>query len=403
MQLRCCDPRGAMSCGSPIPRGERIAKPAEWDSHLAGSAFWGSGHCSCGLDRSTRDLDRSDRQPECPGATRSPAPRQRSCSPAACSPSAANPRHPNRPPVPDRRSVRAQRWRPRSPSSGPEPWPRAAPLATKPPQPSLTRSPAPCSPSVTTSTRVGRSRTTRAVTTRAGGGTTRARAPRSATTSPTAADYFTYFGAAAGDPTKGYYSYDFGAWHIVALNSVASTSAGSPQEQWLRADLAADPQHCTLAYWHYPRFSSGSTHGSMPQTQPLWQALYDAGADIVLSGHEHNYERFAPQTPGGALDQIRGIREFVVGTGGGAGAYAFGTPIANSEVRITGVNGVLRLTLGDVTYTWQFIPVAGKTATDAGSGTCHNSTAPLPPPPPPPPQPAPPPPPRDRGFPFSDP
>ena len=208
-------------------------------------------------------------------------------------------------------------------------------------------------------------------------------------TSPTAGDYFTYFGATAGDATKGYYSYDLGAWHIVALNSVASTGAGSPQEQWLRADLAAHPQHCTLAYWHYPRFSSGSTHGSMPQTQPLWQALYDAGADIVLSGHEHNYERFAPQTPGGALDQTRGIREFVVGTGGGAAAYAFGTPIANSEVRITGVNGVLRLTLGDGTYTWQFIPVAGKTATDAGSGTCHNSTAPLPPPPPPPPPPTP--------------
>ncbi len=176
-----------MSCGSPIPRGERIAKPAEWDSHLAGSAFWGSGHCSCGLDRSTRDLDRSDRQPECPGATRSPAPRQRSCSPAACSPSAANLRHHNSPQPRRRRSMRARRWRPRSPSSGPEPWPRAAPLATKPPQPSSTRSPAPSSPSVTTSTRVGRSRTTRAVTTRAGGGTTRARAPRSATTSMTRA------------------------------------------------------------------------------------------------------------------------------------------------------------------------------------------------------------------------
>ncbi|OLC73489.1 MAG: hypothetical protein AUH78_13770 [Gemmatimonadetes bacterium 13_1_40CM_4_69_8] len=190
-------------------------------------------------------------------------------------------------------------------------------------------------------------------------------------TSPTAADYFSYFGAAAGDPTKGYYSYDLGAWHIVALNSDVSMSAGSPQEQWLRADLAAHPQRCTLAYWHHPRFSSGSTHGSMAQAQPLWQALYDAGAEIVLSGHEHNYERFAPQTPGGALDLARGIREFVVGTGGGSGAYPFGTPIANSEVRITGVNGVLKLTLGDGSYSWQFIPVAGQTATDSGSGTCH--------------------------------
>ena len=190
-------------------------------------------------------------------------------------------------------------------------------------------------------------------------------------TSPTAADYFTYFGAAAGDPTKGYYSYDLGAWHVVALNSDVSMSAGSAQEQWLRTDLAAHPLRCTLAYWHHPRFSSGSTHGSMVGAQPLWQALYDAGAEIVLSGHEHNYERFAPQTPGGALDLARGIREFVVGTGGGSGAYPFGTPIANSEVRITGVNGVLKLTLGDGTYAWQFIPVAGQTATDSGSGTCH--------------------------------
>ena len=190
-------------------------------------------------------------------------------------------------------------------------------------------------------------------------------------TTPTAADYFTYFGAAAGDPTKGYYGFDLGAWHIVALNSDVSMSAGSPQEQWLRADLAAHAQRCSLAYWHHPRFSSGSTHGSMAQAQPLWQALYDAGAEIVLSGHEHNYERFAPQTPSGAPDLARGIREFVVGTGGGAGAYPFGTPIANSEVRITGVNGVLKLALGDGTYAWQFIPVAGQTATDSGSGTCH--------------------------------
>jgi len=190
-------------------------------------------------------------------------------------------------------------------------------------------------------------------------------------TSPTAADYFTYFGAAAGDPTTGYYSYDLGAWHIVALNSLVSMSAGSAQETWLRADLAAHPARCTLAYWHYPRFSSGTTHGSMVGSQPLWQALYDARGEIVLSGHEHNYERFAPQTPTGAADPVNGIREFVVGTGGGASAYPFGTPIANSEVRITGVNGVLKLTLADGSYSWQFIPVAGQTATDSGSGTCH--------------------------------
>jgi acid phosphatase type 7 len=190
-------------------------------------------------------------------------------------------------------------------------------------------------------------------------------------TSPTAADYFTYFGAAAGDPTKGYYSYTLGTWHVVVLNSLISMSAGSPQEQWLRADLAANPQQCTLAYWHHPRFSSGTTHGSTPATQPLWQALYDAHADVVLAGHEHNYERFAPQTPTGGADPVNGIREFVVGTGGGAGGYPFGTPLANSEVRLTGTNGVLRLTLGAGTYAWQFIPVAGKTATDAGTGSCH--------------------------------
>ncbi|HEY6207486.1 MAG TPA: PKD domain-containing protein, partial [Gemmatimonadales bacterium] len=197
-------------------------------------------------------------------------------------------------------------------------------------------------------------------------------------TSPTAADYFTYFGAVAGDPTKGYYSYDVGAWHVVVLNSLISMSAGSPQEQWLRADLAADPQHCTLAYWHYPRFSSGTTHGSSVSAQPLWQALYDYRADLVLSGHEHNYERFAPQTPTGVADPTNGIREFVVGTGGQGEFYGFGTPIANSEVRITGVSGVLRLTLADGTYSWKFIPIAGQTATDAGSGTCHGSTAPPP-------------------------
>ena len=200
-------------------------------------------------------------------------------------------------------------------------------------------------------------------------------------TSATAADYFSYFGAAAGDPTKGYYSYTLGPWHIVVLNSLIPMSAGSAQEQWLRADLAATPQQCTLAYWHYPRFSSGTTHGSAPETQPLWQALYDAHADVVISGHEHNYERFALQTPTGGADPVNGIREFVVGTGGGSGPYPFGTPLANSEVRITGTNGVLRLTLGAGTYAWQFIPVAGKTATDAGSGSCHGST-PQPPPPP---------------------
>jgi len=184
--------------------------------------------------------------------------------------------------------------------------------------------------------------------------------------------YFGYFGVAAGDPARGYYSYDLGAWHIAALNDNIDMRAGSPQEQWLRADLAAHPARCTLAYWHAPRFSSGTTHGSDPTTQPLWQALYDAGADVVLAGHEHNYERFAPQAPDGTLDSARGIREFVAGTGGGT-AYRFGRPIAHSDVRSMD-HGVLKLTLGNGDYHWVFIPVVGSSAFgDSGTARCHGA------------------------------
>src|SRR5436853_124745 len=151
-----------------------------------------------------------------------------------------------------------------------------------------------------------------------------------------AADYYRYFfrehGTVVGDSGRYYYSYDLGAWHIVVLNTFIDMSAGSPQEQWLRADLAASTKRCTLAYMHYARFSSGSVHGSYPAVQPLWQALYDYGAEIAIAGHDHEYERFAPQTPDGHLDPARGIRAFVVGTGGG-GLYSFGTPLPNSEVR----------------------------------------------------------------------
>src|SRR5436309_79887 len=174
----------------------------------------------------------------------------------------------------------------------------------------------------------------------------------------------------AGDSGKGYYSYTIGTWHIISLNSNIPATPGSPQEQWLRADLAGHPARCTLAYWHHPRFSSGSEHGSTPATQPLWQALYDAGADVVVSGHEHDYERFAPQTAAGALDTARGIREFVAGTGG-MSHYAFGPPIANSEVRQKTTFGVLQLTLKPGRYDWRFIPVAGGAFRDAGSGSCH--------------------------------
>jgi hypothetical protein len=184
---------------------------------------------------------------------------------------------------------------------------------------------------------------------------------------PGAAAYFAYFGEAA---PYNYYSYDLGAWHIVSLDSEIETALGSPQEQWLRADLAATTRRCTLAYWHRPRFSSSTGHGSDADLQPLWQALYDAGAEIVLAGHDHVYERFAPQTPKGDADPVKGIREFVVGTGG-ADHYGFGTPLPNSEVRDSVTAGVLKLVLGRDTYGWQFLPVPGASFTDSGTGSCH--------------------------------
>ena len=194
-----------------------------------------------------------------------------------------------------------------------------------------------------------------------------------------ASGYYGYFGAAAGNPSLGYYSYEIGAWHVVALNSNCSSiggcGAGSAQETWLRADLAANPAACTLAYWHHPRFSSGSSHGNQAFMQPIWQALSDYGADIVLSGHEHNYERFGPQDADGAADPL-GIREFVVGTGGRS-HYAFGAAIANSEVRNSDTFGVLALTLHPTGYDWQFVPEAGKTFTDSGTGDCQGIGAPI--------------------------
>jgi hypothetical protein len=185
------------------------------------------------------------------------------------------------------------------------------------------------------------------------------------------ADYYAYFGALSGEVGKGYYSYDLGDWHIISLNSNISMSAGSAQETWLRADLAANPMACTLAYWHHPRFSSGTQHGSSSSPGPLWQALYDAGAEIVISGHEHNYERFAPQAPDGTADAVRGIREFVVGTGGTGHYDDLGTQLPNSEVFDGTTWGVIKLTLSPGGYAWQFVPVAGETFTDSGSGSCH--------------------------------
>ena len=191
-----------------------------------------------------------------------------------------------------------------------------------------------------------------------------------------ASGYFGYFGAAAGDPAKGYYSYDLGDWHIIVLNTnsncgAVSCAAGSPQEQWLRADLAANTKACTLAYWHHPRFNSGASHGNNTAIAPFWNALYEYDADVVLNGHEHIYERFAPQTPGALADPARGIRQFTVGTGGRAFYMLSPTPQPNSEVRNNTTFGVLKLTLHPASYDWQFVPVAGSTFTDSGSGSCH--------------------------------
>ena len=189
-----------------------------------------------------------------------------------------------------------------------------------------------------------------------------------------ATPYFDYFGALAGDPKTGYYSYDLGPWHIVVLNSectdVGGCQAGSPQERWLRKDLVLHPAACTLAYWHKPLFSSGGAHGNDLAMKPLWEALYDANADVVVNGHDHDYERFAPQTPDGRADPVRGIREFVVGTGG-KNHRPFGDTKPNSEVRDATAFGVLELTLKWKSYDWQFLPEQGKGFTDSGSGACH--------------------------------
>ena len=188
-----------------------------------------------------------------------------------------------------------------------------------------------------------------------------------------ATGYYGFFGAAAGDPAKGYYTYELGAWRVYVLNSncaaVGGCSAGSAQEQWLRADLAANPRSCVVAMWHHPRFSSGE-HGSSTATQALYQALYDFNADLVLVGHDHDYERFGPQTATGTLDNARGIVQIVVGTGGRS-HYAFGTIRPNSVVRNGDSYGVLRLALSAGSWTFTFVPEAGKTFTDSGTGTCH--------------------------------
>jgi calcineurin-like phosphoesterase family protein len=176
--------------------------------------------------------------------------------------------------------------------------------------------------------------------------------------------YFQYF-----NNIPSYYAYNLGSWRIYALNSEIDVSASSQQVKWLQADLAANLSQCVLAYWHQPRWSSGNHHGSNPSYQTLWQILYEAGAELVINGHEHNYERFAPMNAAGQADPL-GLREFVVGTGG-RNHYSFGSILPNSQVHDDTSFGVLKLSLHPGSYDWQFVPAAGSTFTDSGSGTCH--------------------------------
>ncbi|MDX6646534.1 MAG: hypothetical protein QOK40_2261 [Miltoncostaeaceae bacterium] len=191
-----------------------------------------------------------------------------------------------------------------------------------------------------------------------------------------ASGYFGYFGAAAGsppgNPAGGYYSYDIGSWHLIALNSQCTPAGGcstnSPQGKWLADDLATHKSLCTLAYWHIPLFSSGGRASATPRT--FWDQLSAAGVDVVLNGHDHLYERFAPQSPAGVADPARGIREFVVGTGG-ANHTSVAVVAPNSEVRNATTYGALQLTLRSAGYSWQFVPEQGAAFTDSGSGSCH--------------------------------
>ena len=199
--------------------------------------------------------------------------------------------------------------------------------------------------------------------------------------------YFDYFGQSAGDRTQGYYSFDLGAWHLIALNSNCGNysfnhshdecTAGSAQDTWLKNDLATHPAMCTLAYFHVPRFSSGTDHHSDATSDntltTLWDDLYSAGADVILNGHAHEYERFAPLTPAGQIDQARGIREFIVGTGGDD-HHTAGAAVHGSEVRSSDSFGVLRLTLRSSSYDYQFVNdgTPGATNIDHGSAQCHH-------------------------------
>lgn len=210
-----------------------------------------------------------------------------------------------------------------------------------------------------------------------------------------ASAYFDYFNGVgnqdgpAGDRSGGYYSYDIGAWHVVVLNSECAAApatptglwlpggcaAGSAQETWLRADLAASPTNNIIAMWHKPRFSSSASDATNAFLQPLWQALYEHGVDIILGGHWHNYERLAPTNANGARDDAYGIRQFVVGTGG-IPLTGFGTTRGTSEARNNTTHGVLKLTLHAASYDWEFVPISGGSFAESGTASTHGTPPP---------------------------
>jgi len=180
--------------------------------------------------------------------------------------------------------------------------------------------------------------------------------------------YWTYFGELAGERRKGWRSYDLDGWHVAVLNSEEEIGAGSEQLRWLEADLRAHGGKCTLVYTHRPRFSSGK-HGSSEKMADAYRVMYEHGVDVLLGGHDHHYERFAPQDPGGRRDDARGIRQFVIGTGG-APTYPVRDLLPNSEARENRTHGVLRLELRPREYAWEFVPVRARTFTDRGTSPC---------------------------------
>jgi acid phosphatase type 7 len=186
---------------------------------------------------------------------------------------------------------------------------------------------------------------------------------------PNAAGYYAYFGEAAGQARRGYYSFTHGGWHIISLNSNLRPTDHEAQLSWLKNELARSKAKCTLAYWHHPLYSSGG-HGNDKRMQDAWAILYSAGAELILSSHDHNYERFAPQDAEGQQDDERGIREFVVGTGG-----AKLSPLRfrrfNSDVSDNSTHGVLKVVLKEAGYEWKFIPVEKNGFTDRGVALCH--------------------------------